>query len=91
MSDSNVLHLIYKVSYLFQQNWIETHALLKIKINEILSKKTNPVEKDACFEKWKVSGFFFKVKETKHYQVPRTTGYSLVHYSPSSQLGAPIL
>jgi hypothetical protein len=59
MSDSNVLHLIYKVSYLFQQNWIETHALLKIKINEILSKKTNPVEKDACFEKWKVSGFFF--------------------------------
>jgi hypothetical protein len=47
MSDSNILQLIYKVSYLCQQNWIETRALLKSKINEILSKKTNPVEKDA--------------------------------------------
>jgi hypothetical protein len=39
MSDSNVLQLIYKASYLCQQNWIEARALLKSKINEILSKK----------------------------------------------------
>lgn len=55
MSDLNVLQLIYKASYFCQQNWIESRALLKNKINEILSKKTNPVEKDACFKKWKVS------------------------------------
>jgi len=54
--DMNTIHLLqlaYKISYICSHNWTETRALLKKKINQIISTKPK-AEQKICRKKWKV-------------------------------------